>query len=122
MEREKNIPSIFLAKSLLFSYILTVILLLLLTFLVYRAGMTEKMASIAIIAIYVISTFFAGFITGKKMGSRKFLWGLLMGSIYYLVLLVLSLLFNHTPGGLENSVITTFVLCAAGGMLGGMLS
>ncbi len=119
---KKNIPSIFLVKSLLFSYILTAALLLLLTFLVYRAGMTEKMVSLAIIAIYVMSTFFAGFITGKKMQSRKFLWGLLMGSIYYLVLLVLSVLCNHTPGGLENSMITTFILCAAGGMLGGMLS
>ncbi len=125
MERgitEKNIPIMFLLKSLLFSYILTVVLLLLLTFLLYKVGLTENVVSIAIIAIYVVATFFVGFITGKKMQSRKFLWGLLMGCVYFLVLLLISIVVNQTSGGLGDSVVTTFVLCAGGGMLGGMLS
>ena len=125
MERgnvEKNIPIMFLLKSLLFSYILTMALLLMLAFLVYKAGLTERIVSIAIIVIYVVATFFAGFITGKKMQNRKFLWGALMGSAYFLVLLLLSLLLNQTTGGLGDSVATTFVLCTAGGMLGGMFS
>lgn len=125
MERgtvEKDIPVLFLLKSLLFSYILTAAFLLLLAFLLYKLGLTEKVVSIAIIVIYVIATFFAGFVTGKKMQSRKFLWGLLMGGLYFLVLLVVSLLVNGNVGELGNSFFTTMILCAAGGMLGGMLS
>lgn len=125
MERgtvEKDIPILFLLKSLLFSYILTAACLLLLAFLLYKLGLTEKIVSIAIIAIYVIATFFAGFVTGKKMQNRKFLWGLLMGGLYFLVLLVVSLLANGNVGAIGNSFLTTMVLCAAGGMLGGMLS
>jgi len=125
MEREsveKGIPVLFFGKSLIFSYILTILLLLLLTLLVYKAGFTEKMVSVAVIVVYVIATFFAGFLVGKKMQSRKFLWGLLMGAAYFLILLLVSLVVNRDAGGLGNSVATTFVLCAGGGMLGGMLS
>lgn len=119
---ERNVPVLFLLKSLLFSYILTAICLLIMAFLLYKFGLTEKVVSIAIIVIYVAATFFAGFVTGRKMQNRKFLWGLLMGGLYFLVLLAVSLMVNGNVGDLGKSFLTTMVLCAGGGMLGGMLS
>ena len=118
----KKVPVIFLLKCLLFSYIVTAALLLLLAFLLFKLGLTEKIVSIAIIAIYVAATFLAGFLTGKRMGSRRFLWGLLMGGVYFLVLVAISLAVNHSVKELTDSFLTTMVLCAGGGMLGGMLS
>lgn len=120
--KEEKVPVIFLLKCLVFSYILTAMLLLLLSFLLYKLGLTETIVSIAIIFIYVISTFFAGFMTGKKMQNRKFLWGLLIGGAYFVVLLLVSLLVNHSAGELGNSFLTTLALCTGGGMMGGMLS
>lgn len=124
MEQTKatgEIPVIFLLKSLLFSYILTGALLALLSFLVYKLGLGEKIVSAAIIVIYVGATFFAGFLAGKKMQSRKFLWGLLEGCAYFCVLAVISLLTGGEGDWMGRSFLTTFVLCGAGGMLGGML-
>ena len=117
-----NIPILFLLKILLFSYILTGAFLALLAFLLYKMGLTEKIVSIAIIVIYVVSTFFAGFVAGKKLKNRKFLWGLLMGSAYFLVLAGVSMTLGEPAGQLGDSTVTTLVLCAGGGMLGGMLS
>ncbi len=117
-----EIPVLFLLKSLLFSYILTGGLLLLLALLLYKAGLSQKVVSACIIVIYVLATFFAGFMSGKKLGSRKFLWGALMGAAYFLVLVLISLAVNHQLGILTNSFLTTLVLCSGGGMLGGMLS
>lgn len=125
MEQTKNqedLPILFLLKTLLFSYILTGALLALLAFLLYKVGLTEKIVSIVIIAIYVAATFFAGFTAGKKLKCRKFLWGLVMGSAYFLVLAGISMMLGEPAGQLGDSVVTTLVLCAAGGMLGGMLS
>ncbi len=118
----KEVPVFYLLKTLLFSYILTGILLALLAFLLYRMRLGEKAVSVAIIVIYVAATFFGGFVAGKKMESRKFLWGLMMGAAYFLILALVSLAAGG--GGIElgNSFLTTFVLCAGGGMLGGMLS
>lgn len=117
-----SIPILFLLKTLLFSYILTGVFLALLAFFLYKVGLTESVVSVAIIAIYVVATFFAGFMAGKKLKNRKFLWGLLMGSAYFLVLAAVSLVLKEPTGQLGDSVITTLVLCAAGGMLGGMVS
>lgn len=125
MERvsaEKGVSVLFLLKCLLCSYIFTAGMLLVLAFLLYKMGLSEQMVSVAIIAIYVISTFIGGFIAGKKLQSRKFVWGLMVGLAYFLVLAVVSVLINQSVSELGDSVMTTFILCGAGGMLGGMLS
>ena len=115
------VPVLFLLKCLLFSYILTAILLMLLALLLYKVGLPEGIVSIAISAIYVVATFVAGLIVGKKLKTRKFLWGMLMGVVYFVVLAVISLLVNQSVGELGNSFLTTLTLCAAGGTLGGMV-
>ncbi len=66
--RSSNI--LFLLKCLLFSYILTGGFLLLLALFLYKFQLSEKVVSIAIIGIYVVAVFFAGFMTGKRMGSK----------------------------------------------------
>lgn len=121
-EGGEGIPVLFLLKSLLFSYILTTALLLLLAFVLYKMDLSERPVAIAIIVIYVVATFFAGFVTGKKLNNRKFLWGLFMGAAYFVVLALLSLTINQSTDALGNSFFTTLALCAGGGMLGGMLS
>ena len=109
---------LFFFKCLLFCAILTGILLLLLAFLMYRLRFSEGIVTVCITAIYVITTFF----TGKREGSRKFLWGLLAGSIYFILLLILSMIMK-SPGDLSTMhTLTVLALCAGGGMLGGMLS
>ena len=59
---ESGVNIIFLLKCLLFSYILTAGLLLLLALMLYRFSLQEKIVNICIIVIYIAVTFFAGFI------------------------------------------------------------
>lgn len=95
---------------------------MLLAFLLYKLQLREGIVSIGIILIYIAASFFAGFVTGKKMGSRKFLWGLLMGMLYFSVLTIVSLIINRSIDDIAGNFITALGLCAGGGMLGGMLS
>ena len=111
----------FILKCLLLSYLLTTGLLLLLALMLYRFGLSEKIVSVCIVAIYIIVTFFAGFLTGKRDGSRQYLWGLLLGSLYFIVLLIVSLIVNHGMSASGN-FFTVLILCAGSGMLGGMVS
>lgn len=109
-------------KCLLASYIVTGLLLLLLTFIVYKSEPDEQLVTGGIVAIYVISTFIGGLIIGKIMGVRKFIWGMLIGAIYFLMLFAISygVYREFSTNGL--SIITTMILCVGGGTLGGMLS
>lgn len=74
-EGKEGVPVPVLVKCLLASYVLTLLLLCLLALLLYKLHLTEGMVTIAISAIYVVTTFTAGFLAGKKMERRKFLWG-----------------------------------------------
>lgn len=109
-------------KSLLASYIVTGILLLILTFLVYKFKLDEQIVVGTIVAIYAISTFMGGFIIGKLTEVRKFIWGMAIGSIYVLLLFLISygVYREFNTNGLN--VVTTIALCVGGGTLGGMLS
>lgn len=113
---------VFVMKCMLAAYLLTAGLLLLLALMLYRFGLSEKVVSICIILIYIAVTFLAGFIAGKRAGEKKFIWGLVMGCVYFLILMVVSIIVNR---GIEEPVsrmVTVFMLCSGSGMLGGMLS
>ncbi len=112
----------FILKCLLISYLLTTGLLLLLALMLYRFGLSEKVVSICIIGIYIIVTFLAGLLAGKREGSRKFLWGLLMGGLYFLILIVVSLIVNQGMQEVSRNFFTVLILCCGSGMLGGMIS
>lgn len=111
-----------LAKCLLAAYFLTGGALLLLALLLYRLQLSEQIVNIGIIVIYVLASFLAGFLTGKCAGDRRFLWGLLAGTLYFVILALLTLLANHGFKDLGNHFFTTLMICAGSGMLGGMLS
>ena len=112
---------IFIIKCMLGAYILTAGLLLLLAFMLYRFGLSEKVVSICIIAVYIIVTFLAGLLAGKREGRKKFLWGLMMGVLYFGILVIVSLVVNSGLEDVAGNLMTVFVLCAGSGMLGGMV-
>ena len=113
---------IFIIKCMLGAYILTAGLLLLLAFMLYRFGLSEKVVSICIIAVYIIVTFLTGLLAGKREGQKKFLWGLLMGALYFGILVAVSLVVNRGLEDVAGNMMTVFFLCAGRGMLGGMVS
>lgn len=114
--------AIFLTKCMLAAYILTAGLLLLLAFMLYRFGLSEKVVSLCIIGIYIVVTFAAGLLAGKRAPRRKFLWGLAMGIAYYVILVIVSLIVNRGLQDVAGNMVTVFFLCAGSGMLGGMIS
>lgn len=119
---QKNIKAIWWIKSLLASYIVTGILLLVLTFFMYKFELNEKIVSAAIVGIYVVSTLIGGMIIGKLTKSKRYLWGMVLGIIYFVLLLLITLGVYRTLNGDSVSIVTSLILCAGGGMTGGMIS
>ncbi len=119
--RTGRIPVI-LGKCLLAAYLLTGGALLLLALLLYRFQLSGQAVNIGIVVIYTAAAFLAGFFAGKGTGERRFLWGLLAGTLYFVLLALLTLLVNHGFKDFGNHFFTTLMICAGSGMLGGMLS
>ena len=119
---QKNIKVIWWIKSLLASYIVTGILLLVLTFFMYKFELNEKIVSAAIVGIYVVSTLIGGMIIGKLTKSKRYLWGMVLGILYFVLLLLITLGVYRSLNGDSVSIVTSLILCAGGGMTGGMIS
>ena len=109
-------------KILLAMYIFTGILLVVLAALLYKLELSESAVNIAIIAIYILSGFAGGFLAGKILKVKKFMWGAVIGALYFLVLLMVSLIVHRGLSGDGVHFITTMILCVASGTVGGMVS
>lgn len=103
-------------------FVVSGILLLILAAVLYKAEPSESVVKIGIVAIYIIAGFLGGLLMGKLMREQKFLWGLAAGVIYFVILFVASAVVKRGFDMELAKVITTFILCAASGMAGGMVS
>lgn len=109
-------------RILLVTYVLTGVLLFVLAFLLYKFKLKEAQVSIGVMIIYLVTCLIGGLAIGKRMKSKRLVWGLLTGLCYFLILLGASLLMNKGLNQDIRNAVTTLLVCAGGGALGGMLS
>lgn len=109
-------------RTLLITYILTGILLVVLAFALYKFRLKESQIRIGVNAIYIIACLVGGLIIGKAARQRRFFWGLILGLMYFAVLFLVSLLINKGINGNLNHILITMAICAASGTAGGMIS
>lgn len=109
-------------KLLMASFVMSVAMLFLLAFLLFKFHLSDNVVSAAVVVIYVVSNFLAGFLAGKTMGQQKYLWGLGLGAAYFGVLWLVSVISGQSPSEIGNGFAMTMFLCLASGMLGGMVS
>ena len=111
-----------LVISLLIGYVISIIGIVILAFLLLLLQISEEVVDIGILVIYMISCFGAGFVIGKKRKARKFIWGMLVGGMYYAILFLLSYVLKHSPDTAVGDLITSLLICWGSATLGGMLS
>ena len=117
----KNTRVIYILEGLVFSYIITGLLLLLISFLMLKLELSSAVISAGINIAYIISSLSGGFFIGKKMEQKKFIWGLIIGALYFIILLLVSLIMN-SGGTYLSKLFTVFIITSLSGMLGGMIS
>lgn len=108
--------------SLFGSYLITFAGILILALLLLMFQITESSVDIGILVIYILAGLVAGMIAGKRTGSKRFLWGMISGMGYFLVLFTLSVVSGQEIKHMGNDLMTTFLICIGSGTLGGMLS
>lgn len=111
-----------LLRSLLFAYLLSGVLILLMSFLLYKLKLKEAQINTAVYIIYVLACLIGGFLSGRAFRTRRFFWGLLTGVLYFVVLAIVSWLMKQGITADASRILTVLACCAAGGTLGGMMS
>ena len=111
-----------LLRSLLFSYLLSGILLVITSFVLYKFRLKESQVKMAVNAIYLLSCALAGFLMGKGLRKQRFFCGLSAGLSYFQVLLAVSFVINKGLTADTTQLLTTLAFCTGSGIIGGVSS
>lgn len=114
--------SLIVLGSLFLAYVISFLMILLLAYILLKVQPSEKVIQGAVIVIYILSTFIGGFFIGKKMEKKQYLWGMVLGILYFLIVFLISFTLHKDITGQTGSLITVLIMCTLGGTLGGMIS
>lgn len=110
-----------MAKSVVAAYILTALVLLILSFIMYKCKMSVAGANGGILFTYVLSCLVGGFLFSGSLEEKRYLGGGLLGVVYFVVVYCVSAIWNQSIAGQMPGMLTAFLICVFSGMLGGMI-
>lgn len=108
-------------KGVVFAYVISAVALVFIAFMMYKWDVSDSVVRGGILAAYVLSCFISGAVVSRQHNERRYLWGLLMGAVYFTILWVVSLIGNKGAFTGVSSILPALALCLFGGMLGGMM-
>lgn len=117
MEQGKLLKDV--AKALGVSLLITILFLVLIAFIMLKSGLGEDIVSKIMIAGYLLVPAAGGFLLGKKRKVNRFLWGLLIGVVYYFIYMAIAICTQNVP---VTDLLWVAIPVCLGGMAGGMLS
>ncbi|MBQ7433372.1 MAG: TIGR04086 family membrane protein [Lachnospiraceae bacterium] len=109
-------------KILLLSLLVTVVLLLVLSLLYYKLKFGTGTVTILVFFVYVLSCLTGGFLAGKHFQTRRAIWGLGFGLLYFLLLLGISFASGKEVADHIMNLTGILAACAISGAMGGFLS
>lgn len=109
-------------QGLLLAYIITGIMLIGLSCLLYQLELGERVSQIGIILTYIISTWFGGFYIGRKVKSKRLLYAMVFGVLYIGCILGASKIIYPNGAIFSGNMLTIAGMCLGGSALGGILS
>ncbi|MCR4802696.1 MAG: TIGR04086 family membrane protein [Lachnospiraceae bacterium] len=105
----------------LFAMLITAMFIFLGALLLYKDMASSVGIGAMVVASYVCACLVSGcFLAGIGFG-RRFLWGSLMGSIYFGILFLVGMIFNGYAIKDIKQCALVAVICIFSGMIGGML-
>ena len=116
---EKKIPLLALLTGTLVAYAITCIFFILCALLLRFTPMTEDTVPLIVTISCVVSVAFSGFDAAKAAESQGWLWGLIAGAIYAVILLCIGA-WAIQGYRVDLRGVTLIALCVAGGGLGGI--
>ncbi|GMQ63766.1 MULTISPECIES: TIGR04086 family membrane protein [Vallitalea] len=107
-------------KAIMIGYIITILCVLLLSFIVYKYDLSNSQINIGRVIIIILATIIMGLLIGRSIGKNKWMYGAIAGVIYFVIFVIASIIINKNSG-ISGGAISLFFMCVGGSTLGGML-
>ena len=108
-------------RALIISAVFTCAAIAILALIAWFFRFSDGKINVGVVIINIAACLVGGLLAGKGMKEKKYLWGLILGALYFVVLFVISFAFAPEGGVSITSYITTILICLGSGMLGGMI-
>ena len=109
-------------KTIAVIYVITAIILLGLSFGLYKFNLSEWQIKAGIIITYIISSAVGGFMIGSRQKNKRLLWGALTGSLYFMILALISFIVGNVDEINIYDMIKTALICVTSGCAGSFFS
>ena len=117
---EEVSPFVIGVKYSIVSFLLTIIFLIIFSLVLTYTEIQENTIEPVIIILSSISILICSFVTSKKIKSKGIITGGILGVTYFLLLYILSSIFNASFS-LNMYSIIMMISCVITGMIGGIL-
>jgi putative membrane protein (TIGR04086 family) len=117
-EKKLNIAGI--GKGIVFSLILTFVLILIIAAVCYFATVSDRLLSVLVFAATGISVLLGAVFVARNAEGSGFLHGAVLG-IGYILIMLLSNIISQKGFKMDSQLLTMLVCVLACGMLGGIL-
>ncbi len=103
-------------------YIVSAIILCISAGIIWKAEAPASAVSAAVIVTYIVSNFAGGFLAGKKAGKHRFVWGIIVSAIYFVIIILCSVWVMDSKIEFRPQIIGNALICIVSGMFGGMFA
>lgn len=107
-------------KGLFKSFMLGALICIAAGVLIYYSGLQETLLAPLGKLVLVATVFYAGCYASKSYGNKGLIRGITMGVIYFIILIIASLIFHASPINL-TSFFMNLAICTGAGVFGGIL-
>ena len=109
-------------KGLIVSYLVSGTGLLLLALLLLKCQLDEGKVTAGILAVYVLSGLCGGIYMGKTAERKRYLWGMVLGGMYWIILMSITVFSGAGIGTGVKGAFLTLLICAGSSTLGAMVA
>ena len=88
-----------MAAAWLISVMVSAVGIVLASLIFYAAGEGQNRIRVSVYVVVVLAVLIGGIYAGHRIGYRRFLWGLALGTLYYVTLCLISVASYETEYG-----------------------
>ena len=114
--------AIYLLKGLFFSTLILILSTLLLALLMMKTGWGDPVMYPILILFFCLATFIGGRYFAKHAPSKRFIWGILFGTAFFTLYLIVTYFLSGKDTLLSENAMTFLISAVISGCIGGMLS
>ena len=109
-------------KALIAGYVLTLVMLLILTYVIKKFTLDEKTVDSIIGAVYLVGSFLGGMFAAWLAGRRRLVAGMFYGGLYMVILIIISSVMMKAPVYDTSSMVVKVLTGMVSGAIGGFFS